>query len=126
MRLTFLVLLFSLLFSCGSDPELPPEAAAELEGRWELTDARRNNVKTTNLDGLYFDFRPNGELLTNLMGEEQQGTYTRNDTELVTEGVAPAMTYEIESLEAGELVLRSELQGFYFVLRMRKADAEES
>ncbi len=126
MRL-FLFLVLSCFFTaaCGSDKNSEVEVTASaLDGRWELREARRDNVKTESLDGLYFDFQPGGVLYTNLMGEEQEGTYAFDDEEIVTGGVEPALTYEVESLDAGELVLRSSLQGFLFQFRLRRAGTD--
>ncbi len=116
----FLILLFA---SCTSDQEPGVEAAtATLEGRWELTEARRDNVKTLLLDGLYFVFGPSSAFETNLLtGTAQSGTYTRDGSELTTEGVAVPLTYEITQLEDGELVLRSRYEGFVFDFLLRRA-----
>lgn len=116
MRFFFPLALLLFLFSaCGSEPEVTAEAAAVLEGRWELTEARRDNVKTGLLDGLYFEFRPDGTFETNLMtGEPQRGTYTREGAEITTTGVELPLTYEIQSLDPEGLDLRARHEGFLF------------
>ncbi|THH40058.1 hypothetical protein [Neolewinella litorea] len=116
MRFILPLLLLSLLFTaCGSDPEVPVEEAAALEGRWVLTEARRDNVKTGLLDGLYFDFGTDGAFETNLMtGEPQTGTYRREGDEISTSGVALPLTYEVQDLAEDELVLRARHEGFLF------------
>ncbi|WP_157976132.1 hypothetical protein [Lewinella sp. IMCC34191] len=114
MRIFSALLLF-LLCACGSEPELTEEQVSALEGRWELVEARRDNVKTGVLAGLYFAFGEDGRFETNLMAEDAQtGTYERTEEEITTTGVTPAMTYEIVALEGDRLLLRSHFQGFLF------------
>ncbi len=124
MRFFLPLLLLALLFTaCGSDRE--PEAAdaiASLEGRWELMEARRDNVKTLLLDGLYFVFGPGDTFETNLLtNTAQYGTYLRDGSEVVTEGVEVPLTYDITQLEEGLLQLRSRYEGFVFDFLLRRA-----
>ncbi|MCP9235719.1 hypothetical protein [Lewinella sp. JB7] len=116
-----LLLLLILATSCGRDGEAPVVEAAELTGRWDLVEARRDNVKTNLLEGLYFVFGEGGRFETNLLtNEAQSGTYSRDGTEIVTTEVEAPMTYEIESLDEDELLLRSRYQGFLFDFRMER------
>ena len=122
MRIFSVFLLLTLLLSCGSDSEPTEETATTLAGRWDLVEARRDNVKTGVLEGLYFDFAEDGSFETNLLVDEAQtGSYERSGEEIFTEGVEPAMTYEVLALEGNRLVLRSRYQGFLFDFDLRRA-----
>ncbi|MBB4078498.1 hypothetical protein GGR28_001111 [Lewinella aquimaris] len=125
MRLVSVLLFSLILFSCGQDGTPAVAEGATLTGRWDLVEARRDNVKTNLLEGLYFVFDADGTFETNLLtNEAQSGTYVRQDGEITTEGVEVPMTYEIESLEEGELYLRSRYEGFLFDFRMQRGGTE--
>ncbi|MGB3800721.1 MAG: hypothetical protein WA952_12975 [Lewinella sp.] len=118
----FSALLLLLVCACGSEPDLTEEQVSALEGRWELVEARRDNVKTGILAGLYFVFDEDGRFETNLLAEDAQaGTYEREGEEIITAGVNPAMTYEIVALEGQRLLLRSRYQGFLFDFDLGRA-----
>ena len=122
MRIFSVFLLLTLFLACGSDSEPEAEAATPLEGRWELVEARRDNVKTGVLEGLYFVFADGGSFETNLLVDDAQtGTYERSGEEITTAGVEPAMTYEILALEDNRLILRSRYQGFLFDFDLHRA-----
>ena len=122
----FLLSLPFLFFSCGSDAEFPQDAAARLEGRWELVEARRDNVKTGLLDGLYLVFGPNGRFETNLLTDAaQQGSYLREEGELTTTGVEMPLTYDIVALEGDVLTLQARIEGHLFNFLLRRAGATE-
>ena len=128
MRIFFSVLLFTCLLSCGSDtdPALEEAAAEQLTGRWELVEARRDNVKTGLLDGLYFDFGAGGRFETNLLtGEAQTGTFIRDAEEITTTDVAVPATYELVTLEGGVLILRSRIEGSVFDFALRRGGGAE-
>ena len=124
MRIFSASLLFLFLLACGSDAEPTEVRAATLEGRWELVEARRDNVKTGVLQGLYFVFGEDGTFETNLLVDDAQtGTYERDGEEIFTQGVEPAMTYEVLALEGDRLLLRSRYQGFLFDFDLLRAGA---
>jgi hypothetical protein len=121
MRTILTLLLTLILFSCGADVDPVAEAGVSLEGRWELESARRDNVKTTLLDGLYLDFAPDGTFRTNLLtNEEQIGRYLREGEEITTEGVEVPLSYTIRSLSEDNLDLRARYRGFLFDLALRR------
>ncbi|CAH0999723.1 hypothetical protein LEM8419_01023 [Neolewinella maritima] len=125
MRFVFLLSLPYLFFACGSDAaELPEEATTQLEGRWELVEARRDNVKTGVLDGLYLDFGSDGAFTTNLLSEDnepQRGSYVREGNELSTSGVMVPLDYEVIALEGDILSLQSRYEGFIFSFLLQRA-----
>ncbi|PPK85778.1 hypothetical protein CLV84_2685 [Neolewinella xylanilytica] len=118
----FSALLLLVLTACGSDPALTDAQVSALEGRWELVEARRDNVKTGVLEGLYFDFGADAAFETNLLAEDtQSGSYQREGEEITTSEVDPALTYEIVALEGNRLLLRSRYQGFLFDFDLERA-----
>lgn len=124
MRLFLSISLLSLLFvSCGDDNGSVSKKAT-IEGRWELVEARKNNTTTGVVDGLHFEFRPDGSLETNLMGNESPGTYLKTGDEIVTEGVKLPMDFSIQGMTDSTLHLRSKFRGFQFDFLMARAEAE--
>lgn len=111
--LPLLFLLVLVCVSCGSDDNIVGNASI-VDGRWELERATRNNVETPLLDGLHFQFREDGTLSTNLMGNTTDGTYRWDGDEIQTEGVSIPMTYTVRELTDSTLHLRSQYQGFQF------------
>jgi hypothetical protein len=115
--------LLLLLTACGADPEPATEAVVSLEGNWQLESARRDNVKTTLLDGLYFSFGPAGEFRTNLLtNEDQAGRYRLDGEEILTEGVEIPLTYTIQALTEDQLILRASYQGYLFDFALRRGE----
>ncbi|MEL6669389.1 MAG: hypothetical protein AAFP08_10510 [Bacteroidota bacterium] len=119
MRASLIFSILLLAFSCGDDkpqdnPPLPTDGL-ELEGRWELVEARRNNRPTQTFDGLYFVFGPENQFVTNLGGDESTGKFAYDErAEIVTTEVALPATYLIREHNDGELMLETELEGFAF------------
>ncbi len=125
MRLFLSLTLFSLLFiSCGDDGG-PASSKATIEGRWELVEARKNNTKTGVVDGLHFEFHPDGSLETNLMGNKNLGTYLKTGDEVVIEGVKLPMDFNIQGMTDSTLHLRSKFRGFQFDFLLAKAEDKE-
>ena len=125
MRLFLSLSFLSLLFvSCGDDNK-SASSKAGIEGRWELVEARKNNTKTGVVDGLHFEFRPDGSLETNLMGNESPGIYLKTGDEIVTEGVKLPMDFSIQGITDSTLHLRSKFRGFQFDFLMARAETED-
>ncbi len=124
MRFRCLFFFTLLLFSaCGNDTASEP---ATVEGQWELVRATRNNTETEMLDGLQFNFSPDGKLETNLLGNEAAGTYQWSEGEIITEGVKLPLTYRIQDLTDSTMHLRSSYQGFQFDFMLARTTAAET
>ena len=110
---TLLLLLFTLLFTtaCTDDQAVD---ADQLTGKWTLVRGTKNNMTTELLDGLYFDFREDGSLGTNLLGNENDGTYTQDGENIVTDGVGVNLTYTVKELTDSTLHLQSKYQNYQF------------
>ncbi len=121
MRSLLFVFSCSLLLftSCGSNDDLAAEAVVP-GSNWELKRALRNNMETATLDGLFYEFKEDGTLVTNLMGNEKDGTYSIEGTEITTEGIDLPLTYEITELTDSTLHLQSRYQGYQFNFELGK------
>lgn len=104
--------LFFVFSACGD--ELPGGGNAVVNGSWTLERATRNNMETALLDGLIFEFKDDGTLVTNLMGNTKVGTYTWEGDQIVTEGVTIPMTYTVKSLTDSTMHLQSKYQDYQF------------
>ncbi|NJC25118.1 hypothetical protein [Neolewinella antarctica] len=112
-------LCFLCLTSCNSEDA---EIVASLEGRWLLDKALRNNMETEMLEGLYYEFGVDSTIQTNLLGKEQNGTYSLNERSIITLGVVPKLDYKITEVSDSTLQVRTELQGFRFDFLLKRAD----
>ena len=117
--LRFLCALCLLVSATACAPDAP-EAEELLPGRWELTEALRDNMKTPMLDGLFYNFDAGGQLETNLMGNESPGSYRLEEGWINTEGIIPPLNYYITEISDSSLQLRTELQGFRFDFVLRR------
>ena len=115
-------LLLTCLFSaCGDESALSDDAT--VAGNWELKRAMRNNMETATLDGLYFEFKDDGSLVTNLMSEEATtGKYVWEDALITTEGVSLPLTYTITELTDSTLNLQSKYQGYQFNFELTRKE----
>ena len=122
MRFLPLALLFVCFFSCGSDTADP---AVTLIGDWELVTARNNGQETNVIRELTFGFGADGTFDTNMMSNQQTGTYVLTGQEIVTTGVKVPLTYSIEAITDSTLHLRTEVRERQLDFEMRRADAAE-
>lgn len=109
------------LLACGSDTEA---TQSQLLGYWQLENAYRNGRLTESLDGLFFDFGPDGRLVTNISGQEEQGTYEVDDDQILQRQTSLDADYVIEEVSDTSLVLRTQLRNYVFRLGLRKAEGE--
>jgi len=122
MRYFLLLFIGSCVFyACGKDAAISSDA--QLTGSWQLQRALRNNMETSTLDGLYFEFGSDGDLTTNLMSETaQQGSYVQEEGQIITQGVNLPLTYTITSMTDSTLHLKSRYQGYQFVFELVRQD----
>lgn len=126
MRFFFPLTLALLLFSACRDDASSIAASSTVEGHWELARATRNNVETGTLEGLTFDFNPDGTLYTNMMNNEAIGTYEWEEAKIVTAGVKIPVTYTVKELTDSTMVLRSNIQGYQFDFEMVRPYEDEA
>lgn len=125
MRIYLLSLLsFLFILTACEDDGVAGIATAEVTGGWKLEKATRNNMTTELLDGLYFNFREDGTLKTNLMGNTTDGTYERSGEEITTTGVSIPLTYTIKEISDTTMVLQSKYQGHQFNFELVRSETE--
>ncbi|MCX8210885.1 MAG: hypothetical protein OTI34_07560 [Lewinella sp.] len=125
MRLFLPIFCLSLLFTACEDDASTSFKNTSIEGRWELVEARKNNTKTGVVDGLHLEFWPNDSLETNLMRNEDPGTYLKTGDEIITEGIKLPMTFNVQEMTDSTLHLRSKFRGFQFDFLMERAEIED-
>lgn len=107
-----------LIMSCESEEE---KIQQMITGRWTLTEAQRNNRVTESLASLYFIFREEGTMETNLLGTEEMYFYTVSPMEIIQKGprIDP-IKYQINQLSDSSAELSTSMRNFNFVFKLRK------
>ncbi|MBU6340815.1 MAG: hypothetical protein KGS48_04915 [Bacteroidetes bacterium] len=118
----FLVVLCSFVLAvlaCGGSKEDPKNRTLIL-GRWDIAQAFRNQKQTETLQGVYFEFKNSGKMITNLpVGPETEVDYELNRNVLLQKG-PKVLEYQVETLSDSVLVLAIELRGLPFELHLRR------
>lgn len=110
-----------VLHSCTE----PSGSQATLEGRWELTQATRNQTATEILNGTYFQFNANGTMETNLpVGVPAPTPYELVKNE-IRQKSKPPVKYLIKTLSDSTLEIVLEMRGVAFDMQLRKVNGNE-
>ena len=109
-----------IVAECGSEPKAEIETD-KLVGRWEIELATRNGKPTGTLDQLFFVFSEDGNMETNLPTLEGESPYELEGNIIQQQG-STDITYTIEALNEGRLVLTTELQNFTFRFLLQRTD----
>lgn len=118
-RLITSTLFFSLVSigfnACKHEPKIEQ---ADLLGRWELQEGFRNEQKSEDLAGLFFEFFGDGKMLTNMSGTTAEAEYELKKQTLLQRGSDMDADYQIATLSDTSLVLETTLRetNFRFVL----------
>ncbi|PSR11870.1 MAG: hypothetical protein DA408_00770 [Bacteroidetes bacterium] len=108
------------IFVCAACSSNNEEQEAALLGRWEIQEAFRSGEVTTTLAGMFFEFEPDGQLLTNIAGSDENYAYELDgDHILQREGTIEA-DYAIEELADNRLVLTTNLGNKPFRIVLKK------
>lgn len=113
---TLLLSLVSISFNaCKNEPKIEQE---DLLGRWELREGFRNEQKSEDLAGLFFEFFGDGKMLTNMSGATAEAQYELKKQTLLQRGGDMDADYQITTLNDSSLVLMTTLRdvNFRFVL----------
>ena len=114
-RLITSTLLLSLvsfsISSCKNEPKIDKD---DLLGRWEIREAYRNEKKSEDLMGLFFEFFGDGKMLTNISGATTESLYELKKQTLMQRGGDMDADYEITSLNDTSLVLVTTLREYNF------------
>ncbi|MCC6280597.1 MAG: hypothetical protein IT262_08355 [Saprospiraceae bacterium] len=117
---TFCLSAFLVLPSCEDTSE---KTQAGIIGHWELTKALRNERETGTLEGVYFDFGPDGKMKTNLpVGAEVPVDY-EVDKSIIIQKTPQPIRYQAVTIKDSLLVLQLEMRGMTFEMHMRRAEA---
>jgi hypothetical protein len=108
------------LIGCRSDDSL---RESDLYGRWEVVSAKRSGRSTETLNGAYFDFQKNGQLQSNILGEETTDNYEFKGTMIIQEGEQD-ISYLVSRLENEQIQLDTRLRNteFTFILAREKSE----
>lgn len=105
--------------SCGDDNAI---TTADLTGRWDIQEATRDGAPTSTMEGMYFIFAEDGQLLTNMTGAEEVYSYELDDNTIFQRDGAIEADYAIESLLEEELILTTTLRKKQFRMILHKAE----
>lgn len=120
-RFSALFLLAALLATACTDTTEKNRAA--LLGHWELTKALRNQRETGLLANIFFDFEPDGKMLTNLpVAPEPSATDYEVAGEEIVQKLPQPLHYRIQTLNDTVLVLGLEMRSIPFELQLRRAE----
>ena len=114
-RLITSTLLLSLVCfginACKNEPKVDQD---DLLGRWEVREAYRNEKKSEDLAGLFFEFFGDGKMLTNMSGSTTESQYVLKKQTLEQRGGEMDADYQIASLNDTSLVLITSLRDYNF------------
>ena len=114
--INFSLLILLVLIACKSDTM---NGRVDLEGKWELYSALRNNKTTGTLKNGFFSFKDT-IMETNITGSLVSGRYEIDGNSIVHHSTMPA-TYKVNYLSNDTLHLNTEIQGFKFLFQLQKA-----
>lgn len=116
----FFFLLIPGVFSCKKETDPTPDL---VRGRWEIREAYRNGKPTESLADLFFEFRKEGKMATNLPVTEvpMEASYEVKKGKIEQAQGDINLVYEIESLTDSSMVLKTNFKGFDFRFVLGKA-----
>lgn len=121
--LSFLCCLVGVLLLPIGCQDGPSIEIAKLEGKWVVYSAKRNRKLTTTLNEAYFFFQENNKLLTNIMGEDEESSFTLKSDVIHVDNKAKHK-YTIDNLTDETLILKTKIQNFYFEFSMLREKAD--
>ena len=126
----FIVGNFNLLFvffACEEDQKEPSYEKQALLGKWELTEAWRNNRKTETLVGTFYEFEETGKMRTNFPLDMVHGEYEFefDGREIIQKGKLETI-YKIDTLTNSTLIFSTTFNKSSFKLAFGKHIATES
>jgi hypothetical protein len=97
---------------------------AELYGKWKIEKADRNGLETPYLRGGYFIFQPDGQMIVNITGEDETGTFSI-DKETIS--MVSGKSFTIQSSTPDSLIIAYQSNpesDFLFYLVRDKGEAQ--
>lgn len=112
-----ILILTLLFFSCGSD--LPVDSV-DLNGTWEIVQAKRNGDITSTLDKAFFMFSDN-EVKHNFNGDTVSVSYTKSKYELsINDEMLKTLT--LKSVSKDTVEFKTKIANHKFEFLMHKVD----
>lgn len=121
--LSFLCCLVGVMLLPVGCQDVPTIEIAKLEGKWVVYSAKRNRKLTTTLNDAYFFFKENNKLLTNIMGEDEESSYSLSGDVIQLDN-SDGHKYNIANLTDDTLILKTKIQNFYFEFSMLRESAD--
>jgi hypothetical protein len=115
-KAVFGYLLLFIALSAGCKRNEPMEEVYELEGKWDIYEAYRNNELTNTLEDGYFLFS-DSIMETNILGSPISGAYTLSSTSFSHNSSLPA-EYKIISYSKDTLEVDTEIRNYRFKFRL--------
>ncbi|HMO41146.1 MAG TPA: hypothetical protein PKC76_14880 [Saprospiraceae bacterium] len=114
-----LLLVLTVFAACRKDNS---EIAQLIVGRWEVQEALRNGRPTESLADLYFEFAPDGKLMTNVSGVPEEGMYELKGEKVLQRNIRFEGDYNVLEISSEKLVMTTEIQGFAFRFTLGKGN----
>lgn len=113
-----LTLISLLSVACKRDAAGTKE---KLIGRWEITEAYRNDRLTESLAELYFEFFADGKMQTNITGNPEQATYSLRSDKISQRDSSIDADYTLEEITDSTMIMSTTLRNFSFRFLLHKA-----
>ncbi len=127
LKLLPLITVFVFLSACENEPQGSTFEKKYLIGKWELTDAWRNNRKTETLTGTYYEFAENGMMKTNLTSDLSEGIFAFEfDGKTLIQKGTEEVVYSLDSLTETILIFSMNIKNFPFKLALTKSVPTEN
>jgi predicted porin len=117
VRLWAFLTVIALLSAC--QPEGMNVQPKDIEGTWNVAEAKRNGKSTQTLSRAYYHFSDNMEVETNFAGSVTEATYTLEDNILVQRG-QEVIRYTISDWKDSSFVMNFTIQDFNFEFLLKR------
>ncbi len=117
VRLLAILTVTTLLLAC--QPEVTNVQPEDIEGTWNVAEAKRNGKSTQTLSRAYYHFSSRMELETNFAGSVTETTYTLEDNTLVQHGDQD-IRYIITDWQDSTFVMTFTIQDFKFEFVLKR------
>ena len=115
--LVLFVCVYLYLPMCNRTPVISPD---KLAGRWDIKEAFRNDRPTESMEALFFEFKPNGKMITNLIGADIEASYELQDDKILQRKSELEADYVIEGFTDTTLTLSTTLRDYKFRFLLHK------
>jgi hypothetical protein len=117
-RAVFVNLLLLLIIAGSCKSNEPMDDVYELEGKWEIYEAYRNNQLTNTLEDGYFLFS-DSTMETNILGSPIYGAFSLLNSAFTHDSTLPA-TYQIVEYSKDTMEVDTEIRNYKFKFKLHK------